>query len=458
MITDSMMQYMAVPLPEDVESALGSGDDALASQIIAGYLKRDIPQPLTQRLQLERYFLPQYEEIYTLNRDSLIAAMQQHIPDFYAGDLLTLLQEGWLDTRMVRGQRMYMRDTVNSLLKAYPGIAERAGQPLQKENPQLDHVIAHMKTAGYLALKMQVDVSLSIRPASFVPGTTYRVHLPLPRPSMSQNNIRVLDARPTPRHIARESVSQRTAFYEENGSFNAPFTASYSFEQRAVYANAWEGEGFLAYPLAPPPAPEDLMEQAPHILFTPYLKQLALDMKGDDVFPLRIARNIYKWITSHVRYAYQRPYRLIPNGAEYTAKGLKGDCGLQALLFITLCRILGIPARWESGLFASPEQVGSHDWAQFYTEAFGWLPVDCSFGGTAFRCGNEERREFYFGNLDPYRMVTTSQYYAPFQPARIHLRNDPYDNQQGEVETSERPLQSSEYNTAFTLVNCQQIP
>lgn len=455
-MTDSMMQYMAVPLPEDVDSALKAGDEALANQIIAGYLKRDIPLSLTQRLLLERYFLPQYEGVYSLTRDDLVAALRKHIPDFHPGDLLTLLQEGWLDTRMVKGRRMYMQDTVDSLLKAHPGIAAQAGQPLKPENPQLDDIIARVKAAGSLTMRLSLDISLSIRKESFVPGTTYRVHLPLPRPSMSQGNIRVLDARPTPKHIARESVAQRTAYFEESGSFNAPFTASYSFEQRVVYANAWEGEGFLAYPLAPPPTPEDLAEQGPHILFTPYLKDLAQQIKGEDVFPLRVARNIYKWITSHVRYAYQRPYRLIPDGAEYTAKGLRGDCGLQALLFITLCRILGIPARWESGLFASPQHVGSHDWAQFYTEAFGWLPVDCSFGGTAHRCGNQERREYYFGNLDPYRMVTTNQYYAPFQPARLHLRNDPYDNQRGEVETSEGPLQSNEYDTTFTLVSCQQ--
>ena len=53
-MTDSMMQYMAVPLPEDVDSALKAGDEALANQIIAGYLKRDIPLSLTQRLLLER--------------------------------------------------------------------------------------------------------------------------------------------------------------------------------------------------------------------------------------------------------------------------------------------------------------------------------------------------------------------------------------------------------------------
>ena len=34
-----------------------------------------------------------------------------------------------------------------------------------------------------------------------------------------------------------------------------------------------------------------------------------------------------------------------------------------ALTFITMCRIAGVPARWQSGLYVAPDSVGSHDWA-----------------------------------------------------------------------------------------------
>ena len=34
---------------------------------------------------------------------------------------------------------------------------------------------------------------------------------------------------------------------------------------------------------------------------------------------------------------------------------------MQALLFITMCRIAGVPARWQSGLYAEPGSVGMHD-------------------------------------------------------------------------------------------------
>ena len=65
-----------------------------------------------------------------------------------------------------------------------------------------------------------------------------------------------------------------------------------------------------------------------------------------------------------------------------------GRCGIQALLFVTLCRAVDIPARWQSGLYTTPVNVGCHDWAQFYVEPYGWLFADCSFGGSAWRAGS----------------------------------------------------------------------
>ena len=73
-----------------------------------------------------------------------------------------------------------------------------------------------------------------------------------------------------------------------------------------------------------------------------------------------------------------REYFTISNISEYAATNLKGDCGVQAILFITLCRIAGIPAKWQSGLYVSTHYTGCHDWAQFYIKPYGWLFADLS--------------------------------------------------------------------------------
>ena len=152
-----------------------------------------------------------------------------------------------------------------------------------------------------------------------------------------------------------------------------------------------------------------------------------------------------------------RKYFTITNIPEYAALNLKGDCGVQALLFITLCRCARIPARWQSGLYATPYYVGCHDWAQFYIEPYGWLFADPSFGGSAFRKGHEERWNFYFGNLDPFRMIAASEFQHEFDPSNKHLRFDPYDNQTGEVEYDDCGLKREDFQVNLERIDMHEI-
>ncbi|NLZ88649.1 MAG: transglutaminase domain-containing protein [Clostridiales bacterium] len=457
MIGNDHLKHMNVPLPEEIASAATMGDLSLTQTLIDGWLRRDIPQALRMRLETERLFQERLRQEYTLTEDSLLSSMAELVPDFTPDDLQALLIDGWLDTRLIDGTRHFMDDVPASLVKANPDIARRAGKPLVPEDKLLDGFITRVKAQRQAVLALHMKASLRVREEAFVPGTLYRAHLPLPKPAAQQRDAQIIDCSPVPKHIARESAPQRTAYFEETLATNAPFSAEYAYTWRCVYADPTDGKPFIVYPDAAPPTGDDLKEHLPHIAFTPYLKALAAELKGDEIIPMRIAKRYYDFITSHVRYAYVRPYQLIDNGAEYAAVNLRGDCGLQALLFIALCRISGIPARWESGLIARPGHVGCHDWAQFYTESWGWLPVDCSFGGAAYRKGSPERRRYYFGNIDPWRMAANSGYMMPFQPPKRHLRADPYDNQRGEVETDEKGLTSSSFRASWEMLGCDFV-
>ena len=157
-------------------------------------------------------------------------------------------------------------------------------------------------------------------------------------------------------------------------------------------------------------------------------------------------------MTLNTNYRYQPDYACLENISENCAKSGWGDCGVMALLFITLCRIAGVPARWQSGLYVTPQSAGAHDWAQFYIAPYGWLWADCSFGSGAHRVGNETRRRHYFGNLDPLRMVANREFYAQLTPPDEQLRNDPYDNQTGEANLNGRPLHGEELPRSRTVV------
>ena len=198
-------------------------------------------------------------------------------------------------------------------------------------------------------------------------------------------------------------------------------------------------------------------EEAPHIVFTPYIKELVKTLTEGVTDPLEKARIFYDFITLNMKYTFMPAYFGLENIAETCARSYTGDCGVFALLFITLCRCAGIPACWQSGLTAEPDFCGGHDWARFYVAPHGWMFADTSYGTGAVRLEKEERRKFYFGNLDPFRMVANSEFMAPFTVDKDHWRADPYDNQIGEMETTDRGLCYDEYVRDKVVILCEEV-
>ena len=82
---------------------------------------------------------------------------------------------------------------------------------------------------------------------------------------------------------------------------------------------------------------------------------------------------------------------------------------------------------------------------RFYDASRGGLYCDPSYGVAAARRGNEERRQFYFGCMDTYRMAANRVFQAPFTVEKAHWRGDPYDNQVGELETTDRGFRYDEF-------------
>ena len=73
--------------------------------------------------------------------------------------------------------------------------------------------------------------------------------------------------------------------------------------------------------------------------------------------PLVKAKCFYDFITKKVRYSFMPSYFCLDRMAERCAMDRVGDCGIQALLFLSLCEAVGIPARWESGLKTEPKFI-----------------------------------------------------------------------------------------------------
>ena len=95
-------------------------------------------------------------------------------------------------------------------------------------------------------------------------------------------------------------------------------------------------------------------ERETHIRFTPRIKELAANLTVGETNPLLKAQRIFRWINNHFPWASAREYSTIENIPEYVLDNRHGDCGQVSLLFITLCRCSGIPARFQSGFMMHP--------------------------------------------------------------------------------------------------------
>jgi transglutaminase-like putative cysteine protease len=158
---------------------------------------------------------------------------------------------------------------------------------------------------------------------------------------------------------------------------------------------------------------------------------------------MRQAKGFYDWIGGNVKYSFAREYSTLTNLSDYCLSHRYGDCGQEALLFITLCRSEGIPARWQTGWDIFPGGKDIHDWTEIYLEPYGWVPVDPWAGLFATQycialtpAQRQELHDFYFGGLDYYRMAANSDHSQRLGPPKNTLRSDDVDFQRGELEWS----------------------
>ncbi len=148
------------------------------------------------------------------------------------------------------------------------------------------------------------------------------------------------------------------------------------------------------------------------------LIRLAEEIAGDEQNPLRIARKIAEWVLAHLE------YKVNPNVTRGSGHCLTyrngelrvfGDCTEVADIYITLARILGIPARAAFGMMLEePREYywlnesargegeellthwGGHIWPQVYMEPWGWIDVEM-LEGLVVRLGDYSWRHIVFG-------------------------------------------------------------
>ena len=451
----------ALGLPEDIRHLKEYGDFENAIRLIDLRLENEeLPQCMRRNYEAQKEIMRRMPDLYPYTKAAALDRIRQDIPDFTMEELEHYIDLGQVTWHYIRGELRLLRSFFGTLRKTQPEFSARlpqqapqtgASHELLDRNARLDRAARLMREKGSMSARIRVRAQIAIADDAFVPGETYRVWLPIPAACIQQSEIRLLDFSSQPAFIAPEDAAQRTVYWEETMAKNHPFWVEYSYVHTAPFADP------AARPADPVQPTFFTGETAPHIVFTPYIRALCAELSAGTDDPVEKARRFYDYVTQQVKYSFAPDYFTLPDIAETCLKTCRGDCGIQALAFVTLCRCAGIPAKWQSGLEVDPDSIGQHDWAMFYIAPFGWMFADPSFGGSAWRAGNIARHNHYFGNLDVYRCVTVNGFQQDFEPASRFWRADPYDNQLGEVECSTRSLLPRELDYDLKVVDFQEI-
>ena len=449
------LKYLSVPLPEDVLKLKYFGDIDRLNRVIDLKVKKDIPEALRQRLLLEKEIMALWARSYPHSQEKALEKLRAAFGDFSQEELEELRDDDAVEWTYINGEVRYKNNFLYNLIKTRPVFAERVVNPPvpdtdAEKTAMLDDTVKKMKEKGRLAARFHIRAELKVKPLPGREEDAVTVNLPIPMEYAQVRSFRLLSmSHPDSAVIAPPDFPQRTV--RMTGMAKETFFVEYTYETHMRYVNP---DPARALPQQPTFYTE---EYAPHILFTPYLRALCREIVGNETNPLVKARKIYDFITKKMMYSFMRAYMTVPNVPEYGAACMKGDCGVQALLFITLCRIAGVPARWQSGLYVAPGDEGMHDWAQFYVAPYGWLFADLSFGNSAWHHGSEERWNFYFGNLDPYRMPANAEYQHDFFIPSRFLRYDPYDNQDGEAEYEDMRVPIADIDTDQKVLKMEWV-
>ena len=452
---------MRVGLPEDILRRKLHGDYEGAIRLIDRRLREgNLSEALKGSLLIQKKICQELPEEFPYSKADALAIIRKDIPDFTEAEFDELVDQRNIRWIYVNGEERYFNRFYSSLCKAVPEFSKRTQQQVggmesisggsQAANLR-DITIAKMKAKGSLTTRIRIRATVKLKDDFFTPGMFVRAHLPVAADCDQQQDIRIEKIWPETGIAAPENAGQRTVCWEENMVENHEFAVEYSYLHTAQYKDAYNGTGI------PGNYDFDLQEQEPHIVFTPYIKSLCAELTEGITDPLRKARAFYDFITQNMYYTFVPNYVSLEALAENCGLNYTGDCGIFALLFLTLCRCAGIPAQWQSGLTVEPEFIGGHDWVRFYVEPYGWIFADASYGTSSTRAENEERRQFYFGNLDPYRMVANRAFQENFTIPKEHWRADPYDNQLGEIESADRGYTYGEYERSKTILLCEEI-
>lgn len=182
--------------------------------------------------------------------------------------------------------------------------------------------------------------------------------------------------------------------------------------------------------------------EGPWLIDNSTLQELAQNITGSERRVLTIVKKLLTWMKNKIAYQVHE----VPLYPNETYDELKGDCDDQAILFITLSRIMGVPAYLQIGSIYQPKilekrdeywdghiksmlkRIGWHGWAMVYIPPWGWLPIDLTYVIGGFDSVFKAITSAAVTSQDTiqYMNITKKDYVASSREAREFLQTNDF--------------------------------
>jgi len=430
----------------DVNELVNSGEYTKAAELIENKIKSTtITSEDKLDLLFEKERLDRIKIDFNKTADDVLKFINKYYPDVKEKDLAKWENDGSLEYKIIDGQKWYFSRSAPNLFRINKEAKEQKlkidgfkKDPkdvfLEEHIPLILDESANGNEDLVRPVTFKLDYTVTVDANDVPDGEIIRCWLPFPREGhRRQVDVKLLSVNSDEYVLASNDNQQRTVYIQKPAIKDQPTIFNMVLE-----VTGYNEINFIQPNQIKPYNKESglyktyIAERAPHIIFSDKIKELSNKIVGDEANPYLIAKKIFTWISTNIPWAGAREYSTLENIPEYCMNTGHGDCGIKTLLFMTLCRYNGIPAKWQSGWMLHPGEINLHDWSEIYLEGYGWVPVDQSFG--LVDSDKEDERYFFLGNIDAYHLIVNDDYSRPLFPAKIFPRSETVDFQRGELE------------------------
>lgn len=397
---------------------------------------------------------------FPLTLDEAYHAFKDKYKGMSKKDFDKAVKNGWIETLDIDGTPYVHRKALGNYALLNPKLSGWKGRGSTSSDSRrsiVENILDESMGFGEIVNPKRFTIKFFIEVPTdgeiVKKGDTLRMWLPFPIESERQHNRRLISS--SPAATVSENSDHSTLFYQVpvvSDTTVVEYIASIDVGSR------WFSPEYIKHSVRPYNTGSTLYKSYtafdnPNIV---RMDSLAYAIVGDERDPFTQSEMVFDWIVANIPWAGAREYSTIPCIPEYVVENGHGDCGQVALLYISLMRTLGVPARWESGWMFHPGEKNLHDWAEVYFEGVGWVPVDVSFGRYT-NAGNDDTVNFYSTGTDSYHIAMNTGVGDDMSPKKKYIRSETVDSQMGEVETTKYNLFYPLWDSGLTIVSEEDI-